>query len=52
LKDNGYEIVSADKAAGVEAYADWERLSGGTPSKAQLVGYLSTAPASYDFFVK
>ncbi len=52
LKDNGYEIVTADKAGETELYTDWQRLQGGTPSKAQLVGYLSTAPADYDFFVK
>nr|WKN38811.1 hypothetical protein K4G66_08855 [Tunicatimonas sp. TK19036] len=52
LKENGYQIVSADDAAGIEAYNDWERLSGGTPNKAQLTGYLSTAPANYDFFVR
>ena len=52
LKENGYEIVSADAAAKTEVYSDWERLSGGTPNQAQLVGFLSTAPGNYDFFVR
>ncbi|MEQ9439591.1 MAG: hypothetical protein RIG62_11115 [Cyclobacteriaceae bacterium] len=52
LQDNGYQIILADEAGKVEVFADWEKVQGGTPSKAQLTGYLSTAPADYEFFVK
>ncbi len=52
LKDAGVEIVGADEAGKTAFYSDWTRMPGGTPSHAQLLGYVSTAPAGYDFYVK
>jgi hypothetical protein len=52
LKDAGIEIISADEAGKSDFYSDWIRIQGGTPSQAQLLGYISTAPKGYDYFVK
>lgn len=48
----GFELVGADEAAGIDKFEGWERLQGGTPSTAQVFGFVSTAPTGYDFFVK
>ncbi|WP_339866631.1 hypothetical protein [uncultured Algoriphagus sp.] len=52
FQDAGIEIIGFDKGAQTEFYSDWIKMSGGTPSKAQLLGYVSTAPSGFDFFVK
>ncbi|HNP19699.1 MAG TPA: hypothetical protein PKL31_14775 [Fulvivirga sp.] len=52
LKAAGVEIVGADEAGKSEFFSDWTRIEGGTPSQAQLLGYISTAPVGYDFYVK
>ncbi len=52
LRDAGIEIVSIDEAAKTEFYSDWTRMSGGTPSQSQLLGYLTTVPSGFDYFVK
>lgn len=52
LTKAGFEIVTADEAQKTEMLSDWQRLPGGTPSKAQLMGYVSTAPNNFDFFMK
>lgn len=52
LQDAGLEIVSSDEAAQTEFYSDWIKMTGGTPSKAQLIGYVSTVPAGFDYYVK
>jgi len=52
FKDAGIEIVTADEAGQTKFYSDWTRISGGTPSQAQLLGYVSTAPHDYDYYVK
>jgi hypothetical protein len=44
--------VTADEAQKTEMFSDWQRISGGNPSKAQLMGFVSTAPNDYDFFMK
>ena len=52
LQDAGIEIVSSDEAGQTEFYSDWTKMTGGTPSKAQLIGYVSTVPAGFDYYVK
>jgi len=52
LEAAGFEIVSADEASSIEFFEDYTRISGGTPSQAQIIGYISTAPNDFDFFVK
>ncbi|TXE11196.1 hypothetical protein [Algoriphagus aquimarinus] len=52
LQDAGIEIVNSAEAGNTEFYSDWTKMTGGTPSKAQLIGYVSTAPAGFDFYVK
>ena len=52
LENAGFEIVSADEAGQTEFYNDWTRVEGGTPSQAQLMGYISTSPNDFDFYVK
>jgi hypothetical protein len=52
LTDAGIEIVSSDVAEKTDFYSDWTKAQGGTPSKAQLLGYVSTAPTGFDFFYK
>lgn len=48
----GFEIISVDEASKLERFAGWELVKGGTPSKAQFPGYVSTAPNGYDFLVR
>lgn len=52
FEDAGIEIVSSEEAANTEFFSDWTKMTGGTPSKAQLIGYVSTAPTDFDYFVK
>jgi hypothetical protein len=52
LQDAGIEIVGSDEAGQTEFYSDWTKMTGGTPSKAQLIGYVSTVPAGFDYYVK
>lgn len=52
LQDAGIEIVSSEEAGQTEFYSDWTKITGGTPSKAQLIGYVSTAPTNFDYYVK
>ena len=52
LTDAGYEIVGSEEAAKAEMFQDYTKLTGGTPSQAQIIGYISTAPTGYDYYVK
>jgi len=52
LKAKGFEFVSAEEASKLERFAGWEMVKGGTPSKAQFPGYVSTAPNGFDFLVR
>ena len=52
LQDAGIEIVSSEEAGQTEFYSDWTKMTGGTPSKAQLIGYVSTTPIGFDYYVK
>lgn len=52
IKKQGYEIVTADQAAGIEAYEDWERKAGGKLSKSQFAGYITATPTNFEYFVK
>jgi hypothetical protein len=49
---DGLTIVSADDAAKTDTYSDYERLTGGKVSLAQLPGTMTTHPTGYEFFVK
>ena len=50
LKSEGFTIITPDEASKTKLYADWERLSGGTPSMGQNPGYIQTVPAGFDYF--
>lgn len=52
LQDAGIEIVGFEEAEKTEFYSDWTKMTGGTPSQAQLMGYVSTVPTGFDYFVK
>lgn len=52
IKKQGYEIVTAEQAAGIDVYQDWERKKGGKLSKAQYEGYITATPSNYEYFVK
>lgn len=52
LKAKGFEFVSVSDASKLERFAGWEIVKGGTPSKAQFPGYVSTAPNGFDFLVR
>ena len=52
LKAENYEIISADEALKTDVLSGWQKLSGGTPSRSQFNGFISTAPTGYDFLVK
>jgi len=52
LKAKGFEILTAQEASKSERFAGWELVKGGTPSKAQFPGYVSTAPNGFDFLVR
>jgi hypothetical protein len=52
LTQAGFEIVESEEAGQTELYSDWVRLEGGTPSQAQLIGYVSTTPENFNYYVK
>jgi hypothetical protein len=52
LTDAGIEIVTSDVAEKTDFYSDWTKTQGGTPTKAQLLGYVTTAPTGFDYFYK
>ena len=52
LTDAGIEIVNSEVAEKTDFYSNWTKAQGGTPSKAQLLGYVSTTPTGFDFFYK
>ncbi len=52
LKQNGFEIVSADEAGKTDLFSDWERMEGGEISQAQFPGYLGTTPTGYSYYVR
>jgi len=52
LKSAGYEILSADAAAGAKAYDGWERKTGGTLNEAQYPGFITGVPTGYEYYVK
>jgi len=52
IKASGLTIISADEAAKVGTYEDYERIQGGKVSLAQFPGTMTTAPTGYEHFVK
>ncbi len=52
LKSKGFIIVSAEEVSKTERFKDWQLLEGGTPSKAQFPGYVTTAPTGFKFLNK
>ena len=52
IKKQGYEIVTADQAAGVSTYEEWERKTGGQLSRSQYDGYITATPSNFEYFVK
>lgn len=49
---DGLTIVNANDAAKTDTYSDYERLTGGKVSLAQLPGTMTTHPTGFEFFVK
>ncbi len=52
LTSAGFEVVDVEEAATAEMFSEWTRRSGGSPSMDQLMGFVSTAPTGFDYFVK
>ncbi len=52
LVAKGFQIVTASEASKFDRFKDWLIIEGGTPSKAQFPGYVSTAPSDVQFLVK
>jgi len=52
LKAKGFQIITADEASKIDRFKNWKLVKGGTPSKAQFPGYVSTAPTDVLFLVK
>lgn len=52
LEAEGFELLTAKDLKDNPYFEGWTVLDGGTPSKAQFPGYVSTAPTGFDFLVK
>jgi len=52
LEAKGFQIITADKVSKIDRFKNWKLVKGGTPSKAQFPGYVSTAPTDVLFLVK
>ncbi|HET8828161.1 MAG TPA: hypothetical protein VFM79_02410 [Pelobium sp.] len=52
IKSSGLQIITAEEAAKTETYSDYEIVTGGKVSLAQLPGVMATAPSEYKYFVK
>ncbi len=52
LKAGGYEIISPDQAATIDAYEGWERADGPSVEESGLPGVLTAVPSNYSFFYK
>jgi len=52
LKAKGFQIITAEEASKIDRFKDWRLVKGGTPSKAQFPGYVSTAPTEVNFLIK
>lgn len=52
LKEQGFELVTADEAAKTETLAGWELKAGGEANEAQFKGFLMTTPSGYNYLVK
>ena len=52
LEAAGFTIVTASEVANEKPFEGWQLLEGGTPSKAQFPGFVSTAPTSFEYLVK
>lgn len=52
LKEQGFELVTAEEAAKTETLAGWELKTGGEANEAQFKGFLMTTPAGYNYLVK
>jgi len=52
LETAGFTIVTASEVANEKPFEGWQLLEGGTPSKAQFPGFVSTAPTGFEYLVK
>ncbi|MFA5330468.1 MAG: hypothetical protein WC384_21935 [Prolixibacteraceae bacterium] len=52
VKQQGFELVSAEEAAKTKTLEDWELKNGGDVNEAQFKGYLMTTPENYQYLVK
>lgn len=51
LEAKGFEVVDASKIPQIELFEDWQRVEGGTPSQAQLQGYITCTPKGFSYYV-
>jgi len=51
LKAKGFTVVAASEIPQIELFEDWQRVEGGTPSQAQLKGYVTCTPNNYSYYV-
>lgn len=52
LKEQGFELVSADNASKTGTLEGWEIKNGGEVNEAQFKGYLMTTPENFQYLVK
>lgn len=52
LKAGGMTIITAADAAKTSTYEDYEMVTGGTVSVAEIPGCISTSPTGYEFLIK
>jgi hypothetical protein len=52
LKAKGLTVITPDEAAKTEAYEDYERVTGGTISFAEIPGVMTATPTGYEYFIK
>jgi len=52
LKDEGYEILTADDAESMELFKGWTKVEGGASSDAQAKGFVMVTPQDFNYMVK
>lgn len=51
LKQEGFEIVTANDLVNIDVFKGWERQKGGQLNEAQYAGYASVSPTGFEYFV-
>jgi len=52
LKNDGFEIITADEAKDIKLLQDYKMVKGGELKRAQKLGYGTTAPTDHSYFIK